>query len=164
MKLKSSFFTVVALLCAFVSAQAQTDSADASLRCMIQMTNYDGEGAYIIVSLLDSSDQYLETLHIIGEDRDWYYEIENWWSYFGRKKRNIDGITGPTLAGGERSIIAFDVPQYAFRNQHKLRFETAVEDQPYYPSEIDVAVSDSLPAGKIEGVGYIRYARFIQTP
>mgnify|MGYP001159617935 FL=1 len=152
---------LMALCGPVITSLAQESNQDSTHRCLVQMTNYDGEGAYVIVSLMDSSDQYLETLYVIGDDPEWYYEIEEWWSYFGREVRDIDGITGPTLSGGERSIIEFKIPKHAFDGNHKLRFETAVEDQAYYPSEIEVPV-DSLTTVKLEGTGYIRYARFIQ--
>ena len=157
----TALLTVAVLWGPLSASWAQEPNQDSTYRCLLQMTNYEGEGAYVIVSLMDSSSQYLETLYVVGDDPDWYYEIEEWWSYFGREVRDIDGITGPTLSGGERSIVEFNVPQNAFGGKHKLRFETAVEDQAYYPAEIEVLV-DSLTTTKLEGTGYIRYARFIQ--
>ena len=139
----------------------QEASQDSTHRCLIQMSNYEGEGAYIIVSLMDSSHQYVETLYVIGDDSEWYYELEEWWSYFGREVRNIDGITGATLAGGERAIINLTIPKSAFEANHLIRIETGVEDQSYYPAEIEVPV-DSLSTTKLEGTGYIRYVRFVQ--
>ena len=46
-------------------------TSEVSLRCMIQMVNYDGEGAYIVVGLVDSEGKYLDTLYVLGDDEDW---------------------------------------------------------------------------------------------
>ena len=158
------FLCAMAMFCCLSVGflRAQDDQKTTPVRCMIQMTNYNGEGAYIVISVVDSLDTYRETLHVLGDDPDWYYEIDEWWSYFGRKKRNIDGMTGATLSDGMREVINLNVPEYAIREGHTLRFETAVEDQPYYPAEIEVVLSDSLPPGKLEGAGYIRYIRLMQ--
>ncbi len=36
------------------------------------MTNYMGEGAYIVVSLIDSKGAYEKTLYVMGSDKKWY--------------------------------------------------------------------------------------------
>jgi hypothetical protein len=130
-------------------------------KCLIQLKNYTGEGAYIITSLLDSKGNYVETLYIMGEDDEWYHEIDEWWSYFGRKKREVDGITGATLSGGERKVITFEVDKALLDKGYKIRFETSVEDQKYHPKDVEVPLSSKMPAGSIEGTGYIRYVRIM---
>ena len=79
---------------------------------MIQTINYDGEGAYIIISLINPDGDYDQTLYVFGDDPEWYHEIDEWWSFFGKKKRDIDGVTGPTMSGGERKIITVQAVSY----------------------------------------------------
>ena len=39
-------------------------------KCMIQIKNYKGEGAYVIVSLINPKGDYEKTLYVIGDDSD----------------------------------------------------------------------------------------------
>ena len=56
----------------------KTDSTQ--YKCLIQMKNYTGEGAYIAISLLDEKGNYEKTLYVHGDDEDWYYDITKWLS------------------------------------------------------------------------------------
>lgn len=52
------------LIVGFTSAETKP------VKCMIQMTNYTGEGAYIIVSLMNTKGEYEETLQVLGKDQN----------------------------------------------------------------------------------------------
>ena len=159
--MKYKALLILILISSFTLLSALSIKKDnLSLRCMLQMKNYSGHGAYIVISLLDENKEYKKTLRILGDDREWYNEIEEWWKFFGKERRNIDGITGATLSGGERKIIALNIPQK--NPDYYLRFETAVEEQKYYPSEIDIKISQLETTKKYNGDGYIRYLKFIQ--
>lgn len=132
-----------------------------SYKCMVQMVNYTGEGAYVIVSLINPEGKYDKTLYILGDDAEWYHLIDEWWGYFGKKKRNIDGITGPTVSGGERKVIAFDIENSKLDKGYKIRFETSVEDQEYHPKDLEIAASSSMPTKPVKGSGYVRYVRMM---
>ena len=41
-----------------------------SYRCLFQLTNYGGEGAYVITSLIYPNGEYVETLYVGGDDED----------------------------------------------------------------------------------------------
>ena len=132
-----------------------------SFKCMLQMINYKGEGAYIITSLIDPQGDYDETLSILGDDPEWYHEIEEWWSYFGREDRKVDGITGATLSGGERKVIVFNIDNSKINNGYKIRFETSVEDQKYHPIDLEIPLDSEIVKAKEKGNGYIRYVRIM---
>ena len=38
-------------------------------KCMVQMTNYVGEAAYIVVSLVNPTGAYEKTLYVMGPDK-----------------------------------------------------------------------------------------------
>lgn len=130
-------------------------------KCLVQMVNYKGEGAYVIASLIDPDGHYDETLYILGEDDEWYHEITEWWQYFGKKKRSVDGITGATLSGGERNIILFDVDTSILDKGYKIRFESSVEDQKYHVQDVEIPLTSEMPKDKIDGSGYVRYVRIM---
>ena len=131
-------------------------------KCMVQLTNYEGEGAYIVVSVLDQDNNYLRTLRVLGDDDEWYPDLSNWWSFHKEKnKPDIDGITGATIAGGERSVFVLDIPGDLIDAGNKLRFETAVEHQKYVEEDLKVPLTAAGLNGKFEGSEYIRYVRLI---
>ncbi len=148
----------IALMGFNMSDEAET----VSYKCLIQTINYSGEGAYVIVSLMNPEGNYEETLYILGEDPEWYHMIDEWWAFFGKKKRSTDGITGATIAGGERKVFVLDIPSDKFDKGYKLRFETSVEDQKYFPADLEIALDGELGGDKYEGTGYIQQLRLVK--
>jgi len=128
-------------------------------KCLIQMKNYDGEGAYTIISLLNPEGEYEKTLYVLGEDEDWYHDIDEWWKFHGRVRSNIDAITGATISGGNRAISVIEIDNDKIDKGYSIRFETAVEDQEYYTSDVEFKLTKESVNSKIEGKGFIRYIR-----
>jgi len=143
----------------FISFTNFTESS--KYKCMIQMTNYTGEGAYIVISLLNPEGDYVETLNVKGDDDEWYNTIESWWDYYGKRRPDIDAITGATISGGERAISVIEIDNDKLDKGYKLRFETAVEDQEYYESDVEFELTSETVKSKVEGKGFIRYIRMM---
>ncbi|WP_440881590.1 DUF2271 domain-containing protein [Tenacibaculum sp. C7A-26P2] len=132
-----------------------------SYKCMIQMKNYTGEGAYVVISLLDNQNKYLETLYVQGDDDEWYSDITEWWNFHGKTRTNIDAITGATISGGQRAISVIQIDNNKIDNGYKLRFESAVEDQEYYTDDVLIELTSENLKNKLEGKGFIRYIRMM---
>ncbi|MGC1632034.1 MAG: DUF2271 domain-containing protein [Gelidibacter sp.] len=131
-------------------------------KCMIQMTNYTGEGAYIVISLINPKGDYEKTLYVQGDDAQWYNTIEDWWKKFhGKKRSNLDAITGATVSGGGRNITVIDIDDSKINAGYKIRFETAVEDQKYYTSDVEFELTSESVKSKKDGTGFIRYVRMM---
>ncbi len=152
---------VIVTLIAVISF-AFTSTTSSKYKCMIQMTNYSGEGAYIVVSLLDNNGKYLKTLNVKGDDEDWYHDVTEWWeNLYGKKRPNIDAITGETLAGGERAISLIEIENDKINSGYKIRFETAVEDQEYFADDVEFELTNETIKSKVTGKGFIRYIRMM---
>lgn len=129
---------------------------------MVQMTNYTGEAAYIVISLIDPKGNYEKTLFVHGDDAQWYNTIEEWWQKFHSKKRSdIDAITGATISGGGRNITVIDIDDSKINAGYKIRFETAVEDQKYHTSDVEFELTSETVKSKQDGKGFIRYVRMM---
>lgn len=149
-------------LCLFSFSASQPENGMTKYKCMVQLVNYSGEGAYIIVSLLDEEGKYLKTLRVLGDDEEWYPDLRSWWLFYKAEKQpNIDGITGATIAGGERSIFVVEIEDELLDSGKQIRFETAVEDQKYHVKDLQFPLTTENVNGKFEGTGYIRYVRMI---
>lgn len=132
-----------------------------NVKCMIQMTNYTGEGAYVVISLINSEGDYVETLYVQGKDSEWYSEIPEWWKFYGKKRSQIDAISGATISGGERTVSVIKIANDKIDSGHKIRFETAVEDQEYYTNDVQFELTSESLKSKVDGNGFIRYVRMI---
>ena len=132
-----------------------------AVKCMIQLVNYTGEGAYVVVSLMNPDGSYAETLYVQGDDPEWYSDIPEWWSFYGKYRPDFDAIVGETVSGGERSLSILKIPSEKIDAGYSLRFETAVEDQEYYQEDARIDLTTANLKTKVEGSGFIRYVRLM---
>lgn len=160
--MKTVFKSIVVLILIAFFTLSFTDLSDkTTVKCMIQMKNYTGEGAYIVVSLMSPEGDYEETLYVQGKDSEWYSEISEWWKFYGKRRPDIDAISGATISGGERAINALQIPVDKIDKGYSLRFETSVEDQNYYTSDLEFLLTTDNLKVKKEGTGFIRYVRML---
>jgi hypothetical protein len=152
--LKISLIGALLFLISFQAA-AQTSK----YKCMLQMSNYMGEGAYIVVSLVNAKGDYDKTLYVMGDDKKWYKTLKEWHKFYSKKPTDISAKTGASVTGGDRSITTLEIEDSKINKGYKLRFETAVEDQKYYTSDLEIPLTAEAMADKTEGKGYIRYVR-----
>ena len=149
------------LFLALIFAVSATSSAQTSkYKCMIQMTNYMGEGAYITLSLIDSKGNYEKTLYVLGSDKKWYKTLKEWYQFQSKKPANLSAITGASVTGGDRSVNVIEIETAKINAGYKLRFESAVEDKPYNVKDLEIPLTTETLAAKSDGTGYIRYVRF----
>jgi hypothetical protein len=130
-------------------------------KCMIQLINYTGEGAYVVISLIDAAGEYEETLYVQGKDSEWYSEIGAWWEFYGKRRPDIDAISGATISGGERTVHVLQIPKDKIDKGYSIRFETAVEDQEYHVKDLEFPLTAANLKSKKEGTGFIRYVRLM---
>ena len=157
-----NIFKVIPLLILFsfiASGFMPTDTKP--VKCMIQMTNYTGEGAYVVISLINPKGEYEQTLYVQGKDPEWYSEITEWWKFYGKRKSNIDAIAGETIKGGARTVSILQIPADKIDKGYSLRFETAVEDKEYHKTDLQFPLTSQNLASKMDGTGYIRYVRML---
>ena len=156
------FFKISIAMAMFVllanSAWAQKAGVT-KYKCMIQMTNYMGDGAYIVVSLVDGKDNYEKTLYVLGSDKKWYKSLKEWHKFYAKKTENISAITGASVTGGDRSVTVLEIEDAKLNAGYKLRFESAVEDKKYNVKDLEIPLTTEGLAAKSEGTGYIRYVR-----
>ncbi|HET8804653.1 MAG TPA: DUF2271 domain-containing protein [Aequorivita sp.] len=159
--MKKLFIIFPAILLASFLIVGFTTTEKKPVKCMIQMTNYTGEGAYVIVSLMNPKGEYEETLNVLGKDPEWYSEISEWWKFYGKRRPNIDAISGETISGGERTVSVLQIPTDKIDKGYSLRFETSVEDVKYYKDDLQFPLTTENLKSKKEGKGFIRYVRML---
>ncbi|MDI9363694.1 MAG: DUF2271 domain-containing protein [Flavobacterium sp.] len=158
---KALMATVLCLI--ITGATVAQKLATTKYKCMVQMTNYMGEGAYMVVSLIDSKGAYEKTLYVMGSDKKWYPNLKSWHNFYKKKPNNISAITGASVTNGDRSVTVIEIETAKINAGYKLRFETSVEDKTYYEKDVEVPLTTEGLNGKTDGTGYIRYVRFSAT-
>ena len=137
-------------------------NAQNKYKCMVQMTNYNGEAAYMVVSLIDPQGNYQKTLYVFGDNGKYYDSLKKWFVFYQDKKEKIDAVTGASITQGDRKTITLNLDKNLLDQGYKIRFESAVEDQNYYTTDAEVPFSSESLRGKTEGSGYVRYIRLTE--
>lgn len=130
-------------------------------KCLIQMMNYTGERAYVVVSLIDPNGEYVKTLYMQGDDQEWFADLKNWWQFSSGINENIDAITGATIGNGQRNIISLSFDPSEIDSGYTIRFESAVENQEYFAIDAEVPLQSETIKNKVDGKGYIRHIRMM---
>lgn len=125
------------------------------------MVNYTGEKAYLVISLIDPDGNYVRTLDVMGDDDEWYSDIKEWWKFFEPSGESVDGISGASIGNGERQITILELESTNIDSGYSLRFETAVEDKEYFPTDLEIPLNSATIKDKVKGNGYIRYVRML---
>ncbi|RWY55668.1 DUF2271 domain-containing protein [Mucilaginibacter gilvus] len=157
----SKISSIVLLVLAFTFAGTSASFAQTTkYKCMIQMTNYIGEGAYISISLIDGKGAYEKTLYVLGSDKKWYKTLKEWNKFHLKNTAAVSAITGASVTGGDRSVNVIEIENSKINSGYKLRFESAVEDKAYNVKDLEIPLTTETLSAKSEGTGYIRYVRF----
>lgn len=155
----NNIYKLCLVLVVLISKPLLSSAQTTKYKCMVQMTNYMGEGAYIVVSLVDSKGAYEKTLYVMGSDKKWYNSLKEWHKFYSKKPTNISAITGASVTGGDRSVSVVEIDDAKINKGYTLRFETAVEDKSYNVKDLEVPLTTEGLSAKTEGKGYIRYVR-----
>ncbi len=159
--MKKTFLIIPFLFLVGIFIAGFASAEKTPVKCLIQMTNYSGEGAYVIVSLIDTQGEYVETLYVQGKDPEWYSELTAWWNFYGKTKPNIDAISGETIKGGERTVAVLHIPSEKINTGYSLRFESSVEDKDYFKTDLQFPLTSENLKSKQEGSGFIRYVKML---
>ena len=138
------------------------------VKCMLEIVNYRGEGAYIAISVIDKSEKYIKTVYVFGDDKSWFSEMKSFWRNL--RENNlfldkdfyplVDAISGPTISGSERRLFQFKIPKNLFNSNYNLRIETAVEDKGYYVNDIIINLNPENLKKIYQGEGFINKIQF----
>lgn len=154
---------VVLVIAAYTSFSFKAAS-EVSFKCLVQLTNYSGEGAYVMVSLIDNKGKYKKTLQVFGKEKRWWDDLPSWFKFYTTTKENVDGVSGASITAGSRKVFSITADEAVFDKGYKLRFETAVENKDYKEKDVEMDFSEANVGKTVEGTGYIRYVKLIKNP
>lgn len=126
---------------------------------MVQMNSYEGLEAYVVISLVDPKGAYEKTLYVLGTDKQWYNTLKEWYKFETKTKAKLSAITGASIAGGDRSVKTIEIDDSKLNKGYKLRFESAVEEQKYHVTDVEIPLTTEKLTERAEGTGYIRFVK-----
>ncbi|MFD2744111.1 MULTISPECIES: DUF2271 domain-containing protein [Sphingobacterium] len=154
--------TIIKLVLAVTLAFGLSSSAAAQsskYKCMIQMNAYEGEEAYVIISLINPQGGYDKTLSVLGPDKQWYNTLKEWYKFQNKSKEKLHAVTGASIGGGDRAVKVLEIDQDKLNKGYKLRFESAVEEQKYHTTDAEVLLTTDGITTRTNGKGYIRFVK-----
>lgn len=137
--------------------------AQSKYRCLIQMNAYEGPKAYVVVSLVDSKGRYEQTLRVLGPDKRWHDSLTDWHKAQQAKAERLDGVTGASIAGGDRAVFGITLDDSKLDKGYTIRFESSVEDRKYYSRDAEIPVTKAKLTERIAGSGYIKLVKLTPT-
>ena len=148
------------LLLFFVTLFSSHSFAQSSkFKCMIQMNSYEGEGAYIIISLINPKGAYEKTLSVLGPDKQWYNTLKEWHKFQTKSNVKLSAITGASVGGGDRAMRTIEIDDTKLNKGYKLRLESAVEEQKYHVTDVEIPLTTEALAERASGKGYIKFVK-----
>lgn len=138
-----------------VNSFAQTSK----YKCLVQMNSYTGEAAYVVISLINPQGAYDKTLYVLGNDKQWYNTLKEWHKYQTKTKAKLSAITGASVAGGDRAVRVIELEEAKMNKGYKLRFESAVEEQKYHVTDVEIPLTTEGLAERASGTGYVRFVK-----
>jgi len=146
-----------ALLVVFFTSDAFSQTS--KYKCMVQMNSYEGEEAYVIISLINPKGEYEKTLYVLGPDKQWYNTLKDWHQFQNKSKEKLSAITGASIGGGDRTIKTIEIEDAKIGKGYKLRFESAVEEQKYVVSDVEIPLTTEAITERTNGTGYLRFVK-----
>ncbi|WDF69652.1 DUF2271 domain-containing protein [Sphingobacterium oryzagri] len=128
-------------------------------KCLIQMNSYEGEGAYVIISLIKPNGTYDKTLSVLGPDKQWYNTLKEWYKFQGTAKEKLSAVTGASVGGGDRAMRTISIEDAKLNKGYKIRFESAVEEQKYHIQDVEIPLTSEAVTERATGKGYIRFVK-----
>lgn len=124
-----------------------------------QLSNYGGDGAYVVMYVTDRAGRYQGTLWVAGHKAKYYRHLRDWYRATGGTAK-VDGVTGASVGAGKTLRATLDLSDTLLDAGYEVHIDTAVEDMKEYPSEVVVPLTTSGANKTVKGSGYVKSFRY----
>lgn len=143
----------------FISFSLPVFAQSSKYKCMLQMISYEGEAAYVIISLVNPKGEYEKTLSVLGPDKKWYNTLKEWYKFQEKSKEKLSAVTGASVGGGDRAVRTIEIEDAKIDKGYTMRFESAVEEQKYHITDVEIPLTAAGITERVNGNGYIRFVK-----
>lgn len=120
------------------------------------LKNYNGDGAYMAIYVIDEKGQYNQTLWVAGEKVKYYRHLRDWARGSGLKPSEFDGVSGASVASGRVLKVTVDIADALIDAGYEIRVDTAVEDARENPAEVRTPLTTKGAGKPTAGRGYVQ--------
>jgi len=119
------------------------------------LTNYGGQGAYLVLYVTDATGAYAGTLWMAGGKSKYYKHLTEWNRATGGNTAEINGITGASVGAGRTLTITLDLADALFDAGYELHIDGAVEDMRDSPNEVILPLTTEGAGTAVTGRRYV---------
>jgi hypothetical protein len=119
------------------------------------LTDYGGDGAYLVVYVTDAQGAYVGTVWMAGGKSKYHQNLTSWHRATGGSPAEIEGITGASVGAGRTLEISVDLADALFDAGYTLHVDAAVEDMRDSPNEIAVPLTIDGAGKGVAGKRYV---------
>ncbi|RQH07153.1 DUF2271 domain-containing protein [Paraburkholderia dinghuensis] len=124
-----------------------------------QLSNYGGDGAYVVTYVTDRAGRYKGTLWMAGDKAKYYKHLRDWYRMSGGGAK-VDGITGASVGAGKTLRVTVDIADALIDAGYEVHIDTAAEKMSENPSEVVVPLTTSGTAKPFKGRGFVKSFRY----
>ena len=121
----------------------------------VNLSQYDGDGAYLAVYVTDPAGAYAGSLWMAGGKAKYYRHLSDWARFTGENIAEVNGITGASVGAGRSLELSMDLADALFDAGYTLHIDAAVEDMRDSPNEIAVPLTAAGAGQAVAGRQYI---------
>ncbi|SER34496.1 MULTISPECIES: DUF2271 domain-containing protein [Halopseudomonas] len=120
------------------------------------LSDYGGDGAYVVLYLTDAQGQYQQTLWVAGKKAKYYKHLRDWARGSGLRSAEYDGMTGASVTSGRTLEVTLELADGLIDSGVQVRIDTAVEDMRENRSEVVVPLTTEGAGQVTAGKGYVQ--------
>ncbi|MBA4207521.1 MAG: DUF2271 domain-containing protein [Polymorphum sp.] len=124
------------------------------------LSNYGGNGAYLVLYVTDAAGAYAGTLWMAGGKSKYYEHLSDWYRATGGDPAQINGVTGASVGAGRTLEITLDLRDALFDAGYTLHIDAAVEDMRDSPREVSIPLTAQGAGQPVGGRRYIASASY----
>ena len=141
------------VLCGLVALPASAQAKEVTINT--QLSQYQGDGAYLAIYLTDTKGVYQQTLWVSGKKSKYYKHLSGWARGSQRSQAEYDGLTGASITQGETLKVTVKLDDKLIDSGYQIRVDAAVEDMSDQPAAVDAPLTTKGVGRPTHGQGYI---------
>jgi len=115
-----------------------------------QLSNYNGNGAYLAIYVTDANGGYQKSLWLAGSKPKYWKHLRDWARATGGSRAEVDGVTGASVGAGNTLHVTVDVADALIDAGYEIRIDSAAENMREVSGDVVVPLT-SAGAGKAVG-------------
>ncbi|MCK9466272.1 MAG: DUF2271 domain-containing protein [Thiopseudomonas sp.] len=146
--------TLILVMLAAISLSTLSQAREVTFTT--QLKNYSGDGAYIVLYLVNENGQYQRTFWLAGTKSKYYKHLPDWARGSGLRSSEYDGVTGASVLSGKTLKVTVDIDDALIDAGYEVRVDTSVEDKRDNRADVSAPLTTDGAGKSFAGRGYVQ--------